>query len=265
MMVLSTVTGPAMDWLEPGIRNSNLLPVKATGEVRLRSVVSCGMEGSTSTPMRSVFALGLGIVALTDDGVDDALQLGAEEDGDDGRRRFLRAKTVIVAREGDRAAQQLLILVHALDKGGEEEQEHGVLAGRFAGGEQILACVGRERPVDVLTGAVDTGKGLFMQQADHAVPLGDLLHRLHDELVLVAGGVRVAVDGGHLVLTGGDLVVLGLGEHAELPQLLVQLLHKGRHTRADDAEVVVVQLLTLGRLAAEEGAAAQPQVLTLEV
>ena len=67
------------------------------------------------------------------------------------------------------------------------------------------------------------------------------------------------------MLTGGDLVVLGLGEHAELPQLLVQFLHKGRHARADDAEVVVVQLLALGRLAAEEGAAAQPQILTLEV
>ena len=117
------MSGPAMDWLEPGIRNSNLLPVKATGEVRLRSVVSCGMEGSTSTPMRSVLRSVVGIVALTDDGVDDALQLVAEEDGDDGRRRFLRAETVIVAREGDGAAQQLLILVHALDEGGEEEQE----------------------------------------------------------------------------------------------------------------------------------------------
>ena len=52
MMVLRIVTGPAMDCEEPGMRNSNLLPVKATGEVRLRSVVSCGMAGSTSTPMR---------------------------------------------------------------------------------------------------------------------------------------------------------------------------------------------------------------------
>ena len=53
MIVLRIVLGPAIDWLEPGMRNSNLLPVKASGEVRLRSVVSCGMVGSTSTPMRS--------------------------------------------------------------------------------------------------------------------------------------------------------------------------------------------------------------------
>ena len=53
MIVLRTMLGPEMDWLEPNIRNSNLLPVKAKGEVRLRSVVSCGIVGRTSTPMRS--------------------------------------------------------------------------------------------------------------------------------------------------------------------------------------------------------------------
>lgn len=35
----------------PGMRNSNLLPVKAKGEVRLRSVVSLGMEGSMLIPI----------------------------------------------------------------------------------------------------------------------------------------------------------------------------------------------------------------------
>ena len=65
--------------------------------------------------------LGRGVVVFVDDGVDDALKLGAEEDRDDGRRRFLRAETVIVAREGDGAAQQLLILIHALDERGEQQ------------------------------------------------------------------------------------------------------------------------------------------------
>ena len=56
-----------------------------------------------------------------------------------------------------------------------------------------------------------------MQQADQPVPVGDLLHDLHGQLVLVVGGVAVAVDGGHLVLGRRDLVVLGLAQHAELP------------------------------------------------
>ena len=35
---------------EPGMRNSNLLPVNANGEVRLRSVLSLRKFGSTATP-----------------------------------------------------------------------------------------------------------------------------------------------------------------------------------------------------------------------
>lgn len=93
--------------------------------------------------------------------------------------------------------------------------------------------------------------------------LGDLFHRLHDELVLVARGVGVDVDGSHLVLAGRDLVVLGLGEHTELPQLLIELLHVSTHAGTKRAEVVVIELLTLGGLGAEEGAAAQTQVHAL--
>ena len=49
--------GPAIEKLEPRLRNSNLLPVKAKGEVRLRSVVSRLKRGVTFTPMsRRVFS-----------------------------------------------------------------------------------------------------------------------------------------------------------------------------------------------------------------
>ena len=49
-MVLSTTSGPATDWLEPTARNSKRLPVKANGEVRLRSPGSLLRSGRVSTP-----------------------------------------------------------------------------------------------------------------------------------------------------------------------------------------------------------------------
>ena len=49
-MVLSTVFGRLGDWLEPSARNSNLLPVKANGLVRLRSPLSFGSPGRTGVP-----------------------------------------------------------------------------------------------------------------------------------------------------------------------------------------------------------------------
>ena len=50
--------------------------------------------------------------------------------------------------------------------------------------------------------------------------------------------------------------MLGLGKNAELPQLLVKLFHERGDARLYRAEIVVVQLLTLGRLRAEERSAA---------
>ena len=51
-MVLITKFGVAMEAEDPTMRNSNLFPVKAKGEVRLRSEVSMGSAGSVETPMR---------------------------------------------------------------------------------------------------------------------------------------------------------------------------------------------------------------------
>ena len=43
--------GSATDACEPSMRNSNLFPVKAKGEVRFLSVVSMGKMGDSGTPM----------------------------------------------------------------------------------------------------------------------------------------------------------------------------------------------------------------------
>ena len=59
--------------------------------------------------------------------------------------------------------------------------------------------------------------------------------------------------------------MLRLGQDAELPQLLVQILHIRRDARTDGAEIMIVQLLTLGRLRAEERPAAQAQILALQI
>ena len=104
-----------------------------------------------------------------------------------------------------------------------------------------------------------------MQEAGHAVLCGELAHDLHGELVLVGGEVCGGEYGGKLVLCGGDLVMLGLCVDAELPKLLVQLLHEGCNSRLDGAEVMVIQLLTLGRARAEQGAAGVDEVLALFV
>ncbi|VWM24384.1 Uncharacterised protein [Collinsella intestinalis] len=88
----------------------------------------------------------------------------------------------------------------------------------------------------------------------------DELHLLHHEEVVIHRGVELGVDGRELMLAGRDLVVLGLGRDAERPQLVVEVLHVGRDGGADSAEVVFLELLSLARGGAEEGAPADHEV-----
>ena len=89
---------------------------------------------------RAFFAVG--VVGLADDGVNDVAQLVSQIDGNDGGRRFLCAEAMVVSGERDCRAKKLLIFVHALNKGREEQQKLRVLAGRFAGGKEVFAGVG---------------------------------------------------------------------------------------------------------------------------
>ena len=59
----------------------------------------------------------------------------------------------------------------------------------------------------MLARAVYAGKGLFVQQAHKTVAVGDLLHYLHLELVLIACGVCVGIDRRKLMLRRSNLVV----------------------------------------------------------
>ena len=82
-------------------------------------------------------------------------QLIAQEHGDDGGRRFVRAETVIVAGVGGAHAQKARVLIHRLHHRGEHEQEHPVLLRIAARLQQIMPGIRGQRPVVVF--AADHG------------------------------------------------------------------------------------------------------------
>ena len=80
---------------------------------------------------------------------------------------------------------------------------------------------------------------------------------------MIGGDVRGRIDRCKLVLSGRDLVVLGLCHDTKFPELLVQFLHIRLDTGLDRAKIMVVQFLTLGRLRSEQGTPGINQVFTL--
>ena len=80
----------------------------------------------------------------------------------------------------------------------------------------------------------------------------DPLQRRHGELLMVGGLVGVLEDRRHLVLARGDLVVARGDGHTQTVELELDLVHALEHARGNRAEVVVVELLALGRLGPEQ-------------
>ena len=132
-----------------------------------------------------------------------------------------------------------------------------------AGIEQIQPRVRRQRPIVVLARAVDPLKGLFVQQADHAVPLRHLAHDLHRQLVVVHRDVGRREHRRQLMLSRSDLIVLGLGADPQLPQFFIQLIHECLHTGLDGAEIMIFHLLPFRRRRAKQRAPGVDQVFAL--
>ena len=115
-IVLRTTFGPAIDWLEPTARNSNLLPVKANGLVRLRSPASRGSVRQHGNADRHGAARLAALRATLLDLLDDVLEHVAQEDRDDGRRGFVGAEPVVVGGGGDRDAEQVAVPGHGAER-----------------------------------------------------------------------------------------------------------------------------------------------------
>ena len=172
---------------------------------------------------------------------------------------------MVIAGRGNGAAQEILILIHTLQECCQEQQKPGILAGGLAGAEEVLAAIGSQGPVIMFTGTIDTGKRLFMKQANQIVLGCHFLHNGHHHLVVIAGSIGIGVNRCQLMLTRSALIVLGLAENTQTPELFIQVLHKGRNTGPNGTKIVVIQFLTLGGQRPKQSTACQAQIFTLGI
>ena len=153
--------------------------------------------------------------------------------------------------------------VDGTDDRDEEGQELGVGMRVAARVEEVLALVGGHRPVVVLARPVDPGERLLVDEEREAVLRRDPPHQRHDHHVVVGPDRRRLEHRGHLELGRCDLVVAGLGRDAEPPQFAIEIHHERQDPLADRAEVLVLELLALGRRRPEQGPPGQQQVRPL--
>ena len=99
-----------------------------------------------------------------------------------------------------------------------------------------------------------------VQERLQTVARGHPLERLHDQHLVIARDVARLEQRRDLVLARGHLVVPGLDRHTQAVQLRFRFRHERQDARRNGAEVVVLELLPLGRLGAEQGSLAGQQI-----
>ena len=104
-----------------------------------------------------LFLLRAHIGGVVLNGLQNGGELIPQEHRNDGGRGLVGAQPVVVAGRGHRDAQQVLIFVHALDNGRQEQQELGVFGGFLAGVQQVLAGVCGDGPVVAMLVVVKMG------------------------------------------------------------------------------------------------------------
>ena len=260
MIVLIVTIGPATDCSEPGARNSNRLPVNANGLVRLRSPGSVGRTGSVSTPIISV--------PFSFDDVAPPLAIWSKTSASWSPR-----KIEMIAGGASLAPRRWSLLAEATEA---RSRPPYLCTMRMIAAQKTRNCAfscgvspGSSRlpslalPIEKLTclpEPLTPCERLLVEQAFHAVLVGEALERGHHQLLVVGGLVGPLEHRRQLELAGRDLLVAGLGRDAELEQLALAIHHVAEHPLGDRAEVVVVELLALRRLGAEQRPSGVEQV-----
>ena len=188
--------------------------------------------------------------------------LRTEEGRNNRRRRFVGPQAVGVGGAHDGRLQQAVMLVHGRNHIHQEGNELQILRCGFTRTEQIDARIGSQRPVVVFARTVDSLERFFMQQHPEIMTAGDLVHDGHQQLVVVVGQVALLVHGSQFELIGCHLVVTGLDRNAQLQAFVFEIGHESDDPRGDRAEIVIFQLLVLGRFMPHERTARQHQVGT---
>ena len=202
-----------MEAEEPSMRNSNLLPVKANGEVRLRSVVSLGKRGSTCTPIfmqrlfladrrQSPFSMASRMSVSSSPRNMETMAGGAS----------LAPRRWSFPALATRDAQQILIFVHRLDDRGTGTAETArSRAGVSPGSSRLTPVLVDMDQLLCLPLPLTPANGFSCSRQTRPWRVRDLLHHLHRQLVVVGGDVGGREDRRQLVLRGRHFVVLGLG------------------------------------------------------
>ena len=149
----------------------------------------------------------------TDQLIQHIAQLFSQEYRDNCRRSFVAAKSLIISNIGSGFTEQICMCINCLEDTGQNKEELNILMWRLTRIQQIDSVIRSQRPVIVLTGAIDTRKRLLMEQTAHTMTTGYFLEDTHHDLVVICCNIDRCIDWGQLMLCRCHFIMLCLGRY----------------------------------------------------
>ena len=112
----------------------------------------------------------------------------------------------------------------------------------------------------MLSASIYSGKRFFMKQAHKPMLCRNLLHNFHCQLVMVCRDVCCCIDRGKFMLRRGNFVMFCLCQNPQLPEFLIEFFHISGNPWLDYSEVMIVHLLSLGRLRAKKSTSRKSKI-----
>ena len=117
----------------------------------------------------------------------------------------------------------------------------------------------------MLAAAVHSGERLFMEQAYQSMLCRYFLHDFHGKLVVIGGNIGGGINRSQFMLGGSHLVMLCFCKNAQLPQFLIQVFHISFYTGINEAEIMIIHLLSFRRRRSEKRTSGKHQVRSFHI
>ena len=171
---------------------------------------------------------------------------------------------MIVVSSCDGNPQQIRMQIHRANDRGKTDHELHIGMRIVAWIKKIDPSVGGHRPIVVLSRAVDSSKWLFMEQAFKSVLSGNgpqYMHRCH---LMINCDIGIFEGRRKFVLTRRDFIVPRFDRDSKFKQTLFAFGHISQDSFRDCTKVVILQLLTLRRLSADQRSTANNEIKSLQ-
>src|SRR3989338_4124997 len=119
------------------------------------------------------------VVVTIGDVLELFLKLSTHAERDDCRRGFVGTKTVIVTSCGNTAPKEISMDANGTKDSGSEGDKALAISSRLAEHEKVVASIGIETPVEMLSGTVDSFEGFLVEEDEQIMLVGKIAHDLH--------------------------------------------------------------------------------------